>query len=258
MARVRVLVLRAPGSNCDGETQFAFESVGAAVDRLHVNRLMESPELLHQYQVLCIPGGFSYGDDIAAGRILASILQAKLGDALRSFRDRDRLILGVCNGFQVLLKSGFLIEEADGKPQATLSMNSIGRFQDRWVHVELIPGRCVFVRQRAVIAVPVAHGEGKFVVSSRDVITNLETDHRIVARYVDEHGKPGDFPINPNGSMGNIAGVCDETGRVFALMPHPERHVSPWQHPQWTRREVQPIEGDGLQIFRNAVEYFNS
>jgi phosphoribosylformylglycinamidine synthase I len=254
---VRVLVLRAPGSNCDHETEHAFELAGAEAQRIHVNRVVENPAMLAEFQIVCIPGGFSYGDDIAAGSIFANLLRRKLGDELREFRDRGRLILGVCNGFQVLLKSGMLVQpDSAGRPRATLAFNARGRFEDRWVHLKLTRGRCAFLQTDAIVTLPVAHGEGNFAVSEPSMLDDLDAEGRIVARYVDTEGNLGDFPINPNGSMGSVAGICDETGRVFALMPHPERHVSPYQHPSWTRRRIQPAEGDGLQIFRSAVGYF--
>ena len=258
MAQVRVLVLRAPGTNCDAETGYAFESVGGFVERLHINRLFEAPELLDEFQVFCVPGGFSYGDDVAAGRILANRLRGHLRDALERFRDKDRLILGICNGFQTLLKTGLLVEPEPetGQERATLAYNRHGRYEDRWVHLKVTPGRCVFVKAGETVTLPVAHAEGNFAVNRKETLDHLLAEERIVLRYVDGDGRPGPYPVNPNGSTGDVAGICDSTGRIFALMPHPERHVSPYQHPRWTRRRIQPTEGDGLRIFRNAIEYF--
>lgn len=257
MAQVRVLVLRSPGANCNEETAFAFGLAGATSEQIHVNRLLERPDMLDEFQILCVPGGFSYGDDLGAGKVLSLRLESLI-DRLQSFRDADRLILGICNGFQVLLKTGLLIEpaESDGKAKATLAPNAQGRFEDRWVHIAIRQGRCAFLTNDDLWAVPVAHGEGNFQADEPGVVDRLRTDGRIVAEYVDAEGRPGAFPINPNGSLGNVAGVCDRTGRVFALMPHPERHVHPWQHPQWTRRAVQPAAGDGLRFFQCAVHYF--
>lgn len=258
MANVRVLVLRAPGTNCDNETDFAFTRAGANCDRVHVNRLVQEPQLLGDYQILCIPGGFSFGDDVGAGKVLADVLRLRLGDALRRFRDQDRLILGICNGFQALLKTGLLVEPdpQTGEPVATLTYNAHGRFEDRWIHLQLTAGRCAFVRADEIVTLPIAHGEGNFVVANPAVLEQLFAQGRVNAQYVDADGKPGPFPINPNGAMGDVAGVCDSTGRVFALMPHPERHILPTHHPRWTRRHEQPAEGDGLRLFRNAVAYF--
>ena len=258
MAKATAVVVRAPGTNCHEETAFAFETAGATVETMRLRDVLAEPETLGRCQIFCVPGGFSYGDDLGAGRIFASKLAGELGDRLKAFRDRGGLILGVCNGFQVLLQTGLLIEPADdGRPQATLAQNAQGRFEDRWVHLQLTPGRCAFVTEQAVVTLPVAHGEGNFIVETPEVLWTLESDHRVVCRYVDADGNPGDYPINPNGSTDGVAGVCDDTGRVFALMPHPERHLSPYQHPMWTRRDSQPEYGDGFLFFRNSVRHFD-
>src|SRR4051812_27823107 len=163
MPTPRVLILRAPGANCDAETQFAFEQAGAVAECVHVNRLREQPGLLRHYQVLVVPGGFTYGDDVAAGKILANQLAYFLGDALRRFRDAEKLILGVCNGFQALLKAGLLLPPDEDGPLATLSLNASGRFEDRWVYLRAAPGRCPFLTGVERLHLPVAHGEGRFV-----------------------------------------------------------------------------------------------
>jgi phosphoribosylformylglycinamidine synthase len=250
-----VLILRAPGANCDGEAHFAFERAGAAVERVHVNRLRENPALLLAYQVLTIPGGFTYGDDVAAGKILANQLRSFLGDVLRRFRDDGKLILGICNGFQVLLKAGLLVPAVEGVVPATLTSNASGKFEDRWVRLKANPGRCPFLYGYDQLEAPVAHGEGRFVCRDEATFRTLDAAGQLVLRYVDAAGKPGPYPVNPNGSQGDVAGVCDETGQVLGLMPHPERHILPMQHPQWTRRPP-AAEGDGLLLFRNAVRYF--
>jgi phosphoribosylformylglycinamidine synthase len=255
MATPHVLVLRAPGANCDAETQFAFELAGARAERVHINRLREQPARLHDFQVLVVPGGFTYGDDVAAGKILANQLAHFLGDELRRFRDEEKLILGVCNGFQVLLKAGLLVPPDDDGPLVTLAANAGGRFEDRWVHLQARPGKCPFLRGCDRLYLPVAHGEGNFLTREPWILHGLEQSGQVVLRYVDAHGRPGPFPINPNGSQGDVAGLCDATGRVLGLMPHPERHVLPTQHPRWTRLGL-AAEGDGLQLFRNAVQYF--
>lgn len=255
MAAVRVLILRAPGANCDAETQFAFTLAGAAADRIHINRLRESPALLQRYQVLVVPGGFTYGDDVAAGRILANQLASFLGDALRKFRDSGRLLLGICNGFQVLLKAGLLVPADEDGPVATLAHNDCGKFEDRWVHLAVTPGKCPFLTGLDRLYLPVAHGEGRFVCRLDWHLQGLVQTGQAVVRYVDTNGNPGSYPVNPNGSQADIAGLCDPTGHVLGLMPHPERHVLPTQHPQWTRNGL-AAEGDGLAIFRNAVKFF--
>lgn len=246
MAHPRVLILRAPGTNCDEETAFAFERAGAIVDRLHINALSESPRRLHRFQILVIPGGFSYGDDVSAGKILALRLQHFFGEELLEFRDSEKLILGICNGFQVLLKAGLLLQPDDEGALATLTHNDSGLFVDRWVVLDVFPGNCPFLKGLTRLEVPIAHGEGKFVTRQDWIAKGLVQSGQAVLRYVE----------NPNGSQENIAGICDVTGRVFGLMPHPERHILPTQHPRWTRQESLPEEGEGLVLFRNAVNYF--
>lgn len=255
MAKPRVLILRAPGANCDLETEYAFARAGGEPTRLHINRLRESPALLREYQTLVVPGGFTYGDDVAAGKILANQLSVFLGDALREFRDREKLILGVCNGFQTLLKAGLLIPPDEDGPLATLAHNECARFEDRWIHLQAKPGKCPFLAGYNRIHLPIAHGEGNFRCRKDWILKGLDQAGQVVLRYVDAAGRPGPYPINPNGSQGDVAGVCDATGRVLGLMPHPERHVQPTQHPQWTRRGLAE-EGEGLRLFRNAVEFF--
>ena len=257
MAQPRVLVLRAPGTNCDVETKFAFDQAGASADRVHVNRLRDNPALINDYQILCIAGGFSYGDDIAAGRILGGQLQHDLGEVIKEFHSQEKLILGICNGFQVLIKSGILIKDDQNGPQATLAWNDSGRFVDRWVHLKVEGEKCVFLRGIDRMFLPMAHAEGKFVTRDSDVLGSLDQSDRLCIRYCSADGSEASgFPENPNGSISNVAGCCDETGRVFGLMPHPERFLDPTNHPNWTRMSVLPEEGEGCAVFRNAVEFF--
>jgi phosphoribosylformylglycinamidine synthase len=255
MATPRVLILRAPGANCDAETQFAFELAGAEPERIHVNRLRERPALLHDFQILVVPGGFTYGDDVGSGKILANQLAHFLGDALRQFRSHDKLILGICNGFQVLLKAGLLLPPDEDGPLATLTNNTSGKFEGRWIYLQANPERCPFLKGYERLHLPVAHGEGNFLVREAWILKGLEQTGQVVLRYVDADGKPGGYPVNPNGAQGDVAGICDSTGRVLGLMPHPERHILPTQHPRWTREALKD-EGDGLRLFKNAVEYF--
>jgi phosphoribosylformylglycinamidine synthase len=245
----QALVLRAPGTNCDEETAAAWRAAGAATETLHIGRVLESPACLDRFASVTIPGGFSYGDDLGAGRILATKLAA-LGEALARFRDRGGLVLGICNGFQVLVRSGLL--PGDGV-SATLTRNDSGHFESRWVRLGPVAGRTPFLADDEPMELPVAHGEGKFLTAQPDQMAALERSGRVVLRYLDDAGRPTmNYPANPNGSAGALAGICDATGRVFGLMPHPERHVDPLHHPRWTRRGPSS-EGDGLRIFRNAV-----
>jgi phosphoribosylformylglycinamidine synthase len=256
MATPRILILRAPGTNCDHETAFAFEQAGGRPDLIHVNRLLENPQLCADYQILCLPGGFSFGDDVAAGRILGNLLRHHLNETLAEFKAAGRLVLGICNGFQVLIKSGVLFaDDGQGMP-ATLTWNDSGKFEDRWVQLTVDGDRSVFLRDIRSMYLPVAHAEGKFVARDRDALDAFRSRGSLVLRYTNGTGDEQiGFPHNPNGSQANVAGVCDDTGRVLGLMPHPERHIHATHHPQWTRRNSdQP--GDGLAVFQNAVAYF--
>src|SRR5882672_2793823 len=186
-----VLILRAPGSNCDGEAQFAFEQAGAIADKVHINRLRETPKLLKRYQILVIPGGFTYGDDVAAGKILAVQLRHFLGDALREFRDAEKLILGICNGFQVLLKAGLIMPPDEDGPVLTLTNNAGGKFEDRWVYLQATPGRCPFLAGYERLHVPVAHGEGNLICRENWILRGLQQTGQVVLRYVNAEGQPG-------------------------------------------------------------------
>jgi len=278
MPQPRVLILRAPGTNCDVETAFAFETAGAAPQVWHLNRLLEKPAASADFQILCIPGGFSYGDDIAAGRIFGNQIRHHLADVLGEFKAAGKLILGICNGFQVLIKSGVLLNDLPGsgtdtsRPRrgtlaqgqvaalwpATLTWNDTGRFEDRWVRLVVGGDRCVFLRGISKMYLPMAHAEGKFVTRDADILGMLDRNGQIPLRYATATGDTRNvpYPDNPNGAQLNAAGVCDESGRVLGLMPHPERHLDPTNHPHWTRGEAGEV-GDGLKVFQNAVKYFS-
>jgi phosphoribosylformylglycinamidine synthase len=273
MVSPRVCVLRAPGTNCDVETAFAFETCGGKPDRVHLFRLLEQPALLDEFQIVCIPGGFSYGDDIGAGVIFSRQLRGALGESIGRFLRADKLMLGICNGFQVLLKAGILpgggetwpVPE-DQPPDATLTWNDNGKYTALWVRLGVEAPRNVFLRGITEIELPVAHGEGRIAVREPAVIDSWRKKSQIALCYRPrEAGTPSEaaadngtvlpFPDNPNGSLANIAGLGDASGRVLGLMPHPERFLHSTQHPQWTRRQLTG-SGDGLKIFRNAVDYF--
>lgn len=255
MEQVKGIVLRAAGINCDLETAYALEAAGAAVDRVHINRVMERPAMLDEYQIMVFPGGFSYGDDVAAGRILANQIIHHLRDVVKKFIDDGKLVLGICNGFQVLVKAGLLGGgNGSGDQSVTITYNDSGKFEDRWIYLEPGASKCVFVEQGMRIYLPIAHGEGKVVCKDESVLESLKSNENIAFRYVDAEGNFGDFPVNPNGSIDSIAGLTDDTGRVLGLMPHPERFVKPTQHPHWTRLEDKKAP-DGRTIFENAVRY---
>jgi len=252
MGKVRTLILSAPGTNCDAETAFAFQQAGASVSLVHVHQLIRREQQLSDYQIMVIPGGFTYGDDISAGKVLANELRLRLGEDIQRLIENGGLILGICNGFQVLVKAGILPGVASGDlPLLTLGANDSGRFECRWVHLGVNKQRpCVFTRGIDSMELPVAHGEGKVVVTP-EALPHLN----VVLYYTDEHGNTNaGYPHNPNGSVANIAGICDASGRIFALMPHPERYIRGTQHPQWTRQGARQY-GDGFRILLNAVKW---
>ena len=258
MAQPKAIILRAPGTNCDQETGYAFEKAGATADYIHINQLMENPSVLAEYQILCLPGGFSYGDDIAAGRVLASQMQSTLANAIGEFHDAGKLVLGICNGFQILIKTGFLLPRDESGLPATLTWNNHGRFIDCWVNLKTDDQKCVFLKDVDQMYLPIAHAEGQFVTRDAAVMDGLKSNHQLALTYCRADGSNGadlEFPANPNGSKENVAGVCDDTGRIFGLMPHPERFIDPTHHPRWTREGLKD-EGEGLTLFKNAVDYF--
>ncbi|HRY28854.1 MAG TPA: phosphoribosylformylglycinamidine synthase I [Elusimicrobiota bacterium] len=253
---VRAVVLRCAGTNCDEETAAALRRAGAEPSRVHVNRFLEGGRRLNDYDLLVIPGGFSYGDDIASGKVLANQLSHRLKDQLDEFIARRKPVIGICNGFQALLKGGFLPGRAGVSVSATLTDNDSGKFECRWTFLRTSSGKCPFVRGLpAVFPAPVAHGEGKFVPESEAGLRTLEKQGQIVFRYVNERGQSDGYPWNPNGSRGDVAGICNREGNVLGLMPHPERYFYPQQHSHWTRIRPLPEHGVGLQIFKNAVRY---
>lgn len=254
MSKVRTLILRAPGTNCDVETAFAFEQTGAVASLVHINELVRSGKRLADYQIMVIPGGFTHGDDIAAGKVLANELRLKLDEDIERFIQDGKLILGICNGFQVLVKAGILPRSRDNQPFLTLTTNDSGRFECHWVHLSVNrESPCVFTKGIDRMQLPVAHGEGK-LVTPPETLPNLN----IVLYYTDEKGNnEAGYPYNPNGSVENIAGICDSSGRIFALMPHPERYIYTTQHPLWTSQKDKKL-GDGFKIFLNAVKWIQN
>jgi len=266
-SKIKVIILRTAGTNCDKETAFAFESAGASVELVHVNQLSSGAKSLDPYHILAIPGGFTYGDDVASGKILANELKFAIEEELEKFVNAGKLILGICNGFQVLVKAGLLPNlTGDFKTiEATLTLNDSNKFEDRWIYLKRAQSadnkgqnKCIWTKGiNKVITLPVAHGEGKFIPKDKDVLRRLKNDGLIALEYCDEQGKRSGYPYNPNGATESIAGICDPTGRIFGLMPHPERHLSPYQHPEWTRSEniERGKEGAGFLIFKNGVNF---
>ncbi len=277
MPSPRACILRAPGTNCDVETAHAFELAGGSAERVHLFRMLENPALLREYQILCVPGGFSYGDDIGAGVIFSRQLRGQLNDAMREFLSGDKLVLGICNGFQVILKAGLLMRHGidDGdeqlyENQITLTWNNSGRYVDRWVTLKVTSQNSVFLQGKDEFELPIAHAEGRVAVKNDSVLDGLRQNGSIALCYwskeaaaqVANGADPTALDVlpeiaNPAGSVANIAGLSDSTGRVLGLMPHPERFLFATQHPQWTRNGMRG-EGQGLQVFRNAVRYFDA
>jgi len=258
------LVINAAGINCDAELGRAFELAGADAEFIHLNRLMDEPDLIERFDLIGLPGGFSYGDAIAAGRIMAALIRQRLYRPLVEAVERGVPIFAPCNGFQIAVQAGLLPGPAPGEPwpddppvpTASLGVNASGRFVDCWTRIEIPPpaqSRCVWTRNvhgnERTLILPNAHGEGRFIVADDDLIAQLEENGQIALRYHSED--------NFNGSSARIAGICDASGLIFGLMPHPERYTRWELHPFWTRLTDEEKAGDppGLQIFRNAVEH---
>jgi phosphoribosylformylglycinamidine synthase len=271
MKQVRALVLTGFGLNCDMETARAFELAGASSERVHINSLVAGKVDLERFHILVFGGGFSWGDDHGAGVIQALKLKQHLGKELVSFVERGRLVMGICNGFQTLVNLGLLpgLDNDYTRRSVALTFNDCGNFRDQWVNLrtnEASP--CVFTRGMTAVELPVRHGEGKFVTDD-ETLASLTAYSQVVLRYADANDQParGRFPMNPNGSMDDIAGICDPTGRIFGLMPHPEAFNHPSNHPDWPRtKEMQKRSGKtpdqgvtpGIQIFKNGVDYIRS
>lgn len=252
----KVSILYGYGINCDNETQYGFELAGAEAEKVHVNQLISGERKLRDYQILAIPGGFSFGDDIGAGKVLATKIKYNLAAEFSEFIKKGKLIIGICNGFQVLVKLGILpgFNGNYDRQEVTLTFNDSGRFEDRWVCLKINQkSKCIWTRGIERLYLPVRHGEGKFVSREEKIRERLISQNRIVAQYMDDKGNLAGYPWNPNGSELNIAGICDETGRIFGLMPHPEAFLFPQNHPRWTREKIQ--EGEGLKIFKNAINF---
>jgi len=272
----RVAVLFGFGINCDHETKAVFELVGATAERVHVNRFISGDHSLESFDILAVPGGFSFGDHLGSGRLLGNRMRFAMRDALRAFVDAGKPIIDICNGFQVLVKTGLLPgpeagESPDFVQRGSLTLNDSGRYEDRWVTLEFDPeSPCIWTKGMTRMECPVRHGEGKYVMPSQNDLDRLAAQHQLTVRYVDPSTPTGEgvtdeplpYPTSPNGIMRNIAGICDATGLVFGLMPHPEAIYARWLHPNHTH-EATPVhgealdgwEGEGLQLFRNAVEH---
>ena len=268
MADVNVLVLTGYGLNCDHETAYAFELAGARATRVHINSLIDGSAKLENFQILVFIGGFGWGDDHGAGVIQAVRMKTNIGPQLIEFVEKGNLVLGICNGFQALVNIGLLPGPAQNFHQRSvaLTFNDCGNFRDQWVVLKMNPASpCIFTRGIDLAELPVRHGEGKFF-ADKATLANLKKNSQVAVQYALPDGEPanGRFPFNPNGSVDDIAGICDSTGRIFGLMPHPEGYHHPTNHPDWTRRkEIDRRRGDsrqtdlpvGVRILQNGVDY---
>ena len=268
MKQVNALVLTGYGLNCDHETAHAFELAGASAHRVHINAVIDGTVRLEDYRILVFIGGFSWGDDHGAGVVEAVRLKTRLGGRLHRFVADGNLVLGICNGFQTLVNLGLLpgFDADDPERSVALIANARGNFRDQWVRLQVNPrSPCVFTKGIEEAELPVRHGEGQFYADP-DTISRLQRQNQIVLRYALPDGSPaeGRFPHNPNGSVHDIAGICDPTGRILGLMPHPEAFNDWTNHPAWTRmresarRSPSPF-GEGLTVgtrfFKNAVDF---
>ncbi len=259
MEKPKVLALTGFGVNADTELNRAFLMAGADSRLVHLNDIILGKSKLEDFQILAFPGGFSFGDDLGSGKVFANKFKFNLSEQMRKFLEDGKLVIGICNGFQMLVKMGLLpaFEKKYFEQTVTLTFNDSGRFEDRWVRLKANPSsKCIFTKGIETLSVPVRHGEGKFIPMSEEIRKRLHENGHVAFQYCDANGSPTmDYPLNPNGSVDSIAGICDESGRVFGMMPHPEAHIFGVNNPQWAREGLASSEGAGLRIFRNAVEF---
>ncbi len=263
----RVLVLTGYGINCEEETAYVFNASGATAEVVHINDLIDGSKKLSDYQIMAFPGGFSYGDDTGSGNAFANKIKNNLEEELIKFAQEDKLIIGLCNGFQILANTGLApaTNGQYGKREVALMHNSTARYDCRWVHLKNQSEKCIWTKGIDIIHLPIAHGEGNFYTDN-ETLSHLKTNDQIAFKYVNPDGTPanGVLPINPNGALEDIAGICDESGRILGMMPHPERFNCFTNEDGWTKTKERliregkelPKEGAGLKLFKNAVQYF--
>lgn len=255
MIKPSILIIKADGTNCDEELAFAFNVTGGNAEIVHVNQLRNKEKKFSDYNILALPGGFAYGDDVFTGKILAVELISFFSEELKKFVERkDTLTIGICNGFQVLVRTGLLPFGNISKMDATLTNNEKGLFECRWIKIKQQKSKCVFLKDlNYIMDVSVNHGEGRFYANN-ETIKTIEQSDLVVFRYVDAHRDPTQsYPHNPNGSINAIAGICDPTGRILGMMPHPEKFNHITNHPNWRRLKLKKPEG--LTIFENMINY---
>ncbi len=264
MSKPKVLIITGYGVNCEAESEHAWKLAGAEPKRVHLNDLLDDPGQLDDFAAMMFIGGFSYGDHMTSGHVFALRVKHHMQAQLQKFIDDGKLIVGICNGFQVMTKMG-LLPGLDGdyfEPKVSLMQNDCGTFQNFWCDIRFEAGSpCVFTKGLGTLPLPIRHGEGKIFTLDSELVERMEAQGCVAARYVDEDNRPTqEFPANPNGSLNAIAGLCDPTGRIFGMMPHPEAYLFPENHPNWDRQKLDgklPEQGLGLELFRNAVEHIN-
>ncbi len=253
---LNALILTGYGINCEQESKYCIEKSGGHAEIVHLNTVLQNPKILEKYNMLMIPGGATFGDELGAGKVFANKMKYKIRDELDAFVKEGRLILGIGNGFQILVNVG-LLPEPDFLQRTTLIANNSGKFEDRWVLLKTNKqSPCIFTKDMEGLICPVRHTEGKFIAKNNEILNILKQRNQIVFQYVDKKGELAAYPHNPNGSIENIAGICDPTGKIFGMMPHPEAFNVPENCPYWIKGTVK--DALGLQIFRNAVKYFRN
>lgn len=261
----RVLIMSGYGINCETESAHAFELAGAKSDIIHINDLISKKKKMSDYDIMMFPGGFSYGDDTGSGQAFADKIKNNLWNELLEFINSGKLILGICNGFQIMTHLGLFANEEFGKRINAMAANNSNRYECRWVHIKHNNTDCVFTKDIGITHLPVAHGEGRFFCSP-EILKKLKDNNQIVFTYCDKGGNnaDGQYPLNPNGSMQDIAGICDKTGRLLGMMPHPERAIYSISEPEFhlrkekakrNSREMPEFIESNLKIFKNAVNY---
>lgn len=260
-SKVKVLIITGFGLNCERETAAAFRNSGATPELVHLNDLLAGKRRLDEFHVIAFIGGFSFGDHLGSGTVFANRVKYSLRDQLERFVADGKLVIGICNGFQTLTRLGLVpaINKQYFEQQAALAPNDSGTFRDDWIYLQANPASpCIFTKGVDLIRLPIRHGEGKFVAEPA-MLQQIEANQQVVFRYANADGSvAADFPANPNGSLHAIAGICDATGRIFGMMPHPEAFLSPFNAPDWTTRKLEgklPARGEGCAIFDNAVSF---
>ena len=254
--KIKVLILTGYGINAEKELGWAFEKAGGIPVITHLEDVIENRKMLDKFQILAFPGGFSFGDHIASGRVFANLIKYNLMDELLDFIGKDKLAVGICNGFQIITKLGIVPDIGNSHNQtASLVENDSGHFEDRWVHLKVIENKSYWLKGIDSLYLPVRHGEGKFIAKDRELLNKMAENKMIALKYFNPDGGEASYPYNPNGSIENIAGITNLKGNVFGLMPHPEAFIFNENNPHWTE-DKKKIHENGLQIFKNGINYF--